>query len=86
MAWHARMHGPLNTRGVTSMETLIIFFGMLAAVWFPHVCRGIITRARYWHRARTGYIAREQGARMACDTPAEKLALFEHALRAHTRR
>jgi hypothetical protein len=63
------------------METLIIFAGMIAAIWMPHVCRGIATRVRYWHRARYGYTAPHTGCEGACDTPAEKLRMFDHALR-----
>lgn len=68
------------------MEALIIFAAMLAAIWAPHLCRGIATRVRYAYRARTGYTPPDTGMRMACNTPAEKLALFEHALKVHTRR
>lgn len=37
------------------METLAIFAAALAAIWFPHVVRGIMTRARYAARSRYGY-------------------------------
>ena len=37
------------------MNTLYFFGIVVAAIWAPHVVRGITTRARYYIRSHYGY-------------------------------